>query len=86
MIIQNEIIINQDKTLTVIGELAHKIYWNNKDLIQTLEKIIHNRLSSNMAWVIELDGTVKAGQRTKKNAIEYMNENRILIYSIEGIK
>ncbi len=86
MIIQNEIIINQDKTLTVIGELAHKIYWNNKDLIQTLEKIIHNRLSSNMAWVIELDGTVKAGQRTKKNAIEYMNENRILIYSIERIK
>lgn len=72
----NEIIINEDTTLTVCGPLANKLYFANGCDIPAAMRSKSNR---NIAFVVELDGTLRAAQESRENALHYMNDTRILI-------
>jgi hypothetical protein len=72
----NKITIAKDNTLTIEGSLAHKFYWTHKNILRLANDCID---SQSVAFVYELDGTMRAGQRSELNAMEYMKDNRILI-------
>jgi hypothetical protein len=72
----NKITIAKDSTMRIEGSLAHKFYWTHKNIL----KLAHDGIDSeSIAFVYELDGTMRAGQRSEENAMEYMNVNRISI-------
>jgi hypothetical protein len=71
----NEIIINKGGCCTIVGSLAHKFYYKLKDVIGRL----HELDSTNVAWVFEQDGTLRAAQSTVDNARAYMRDDRILV-------
>jgi hypothetical protein len=73
----NEIIINPDKTLTVIGSLAHKLYYKHKDKLNSLYDI-----TSNSAWLYEVDGTLRAASN-KQEVLNYWKDDRIIVYKKE---
>ena len=78
MKITNEIILNHDGTLTVCGPLAHKLYFKYERYLRELSNIILDKKTTNKAYVLEVDSTLRAGQSTVNGALEYMNETRIL--------
>lgn len=73
---KNEIVLQKEtKTMLVVGPLAHTLYHAHKKELNTLFEIQHLE-----AWVYEPSGTLRAAQSTINSAVEYMNENRILVY------
>lgn len=71
----NEIILNKDGTMTIIGREAHTLYYSHRDMIDSLRDITFNRY-----WVYEVDGTLRAAQSSKVNALNYMtNDKRTLV-------
>lgn len=70
----NEIILNCDGTLTVVGSLAHKLYYKHETMLRGL----YNS-GSNIAFVSEVDGTLRACQSSVQGAMEFMKDDRILI-------
>jgi hypothetical protein len=76
--IQNEITLNADKTLTVCGPLAHNLYFKYEKYLRELSSVILEGKTSNVAYVLEVDSTLRAGQNSILGAMEYMNETRIL--------
>lgn len=73
----NEIILNKDKTMTIIGPEAHTLYYKHRSEIDSLRDITFNRY-----WVYEVDGTLRAAQSTRANALNYMTSNNRILVSL----
>ena len=71
----NEIILNSDNTMTIIGPAAHTLYYKHRSEIDSLRDITFNKY-----WVYEVDGTLRAAQSTRAHALNYITtDNRVLV-------
>ena len=75
----NEITLMKDERgnniKTVFGSNAHKFFFKHGDLLESL----YNNTGTNVAFVYEIDGTIRAAQSSIEGAKQYMNDNRILV-------
>lgn len=72
---KNKIIIDKLGQCTVIGSLAHQFYYRNISVLETLTDLN----GSNIAWVYEVNGTLRAGQSTIEGAKNYLNDERVIV-------
>lgn len=81
MKVYSEIVVLKDLGLRqIVGQYAHTLYFKHLDRIIEIEKLM-NEDSKTKFYVFETDGTLRAVQSTKENALTYMKDDRVLMYA-----
>jgi hypothetical protein len=74
----NKIYIDKQGQLTVIGPIAHKLYYNKKLMDEYVEAALKNT-HTNKIWVVDENLITRAAQSCLEFALKYYSENRILV-------